>query len=219
MSSHIAIAIDGPAASGKSTLAHQLSERLGLTMVNSGEMYRIVTWKVLKLGIDPADSAAVVAALDSMDLECGVEGRVSTISVDGVRPGAELRSEAVNGAVSTVSAVPEVRRRLVDLQRRYLDFTDVVMEGRDIGSVVFPETPFKIYIDADADVRARRRVDMGEVDAVLDRDRKDSSRKTAPLKIADGAAVLDTSEHDIESMAQAAVELLERQGLDPESRP
>ncbi len=214
MKPHIAIAIDGPAASGKSTLARQLSERLGLTMVNSGEMYRAVTWKVLQLGIDPTDTAAVVEALDAMDLDCGVEGRMSTIAVDGVRPGPELRTEAVNRAVSTVSAVPEVRRRLVDLQRDYLAFTDVVMEGRDIGSVVFPDTPYKIYIDADAGVRARRRVEMGEVDAVHDRDREDSSRKTAPLRIADGAAVLDTSEHTIESGVEAAIDLLRQQGLD-----
>lgn len=216
MKSHIAIAIDGPAASGKSTLARELSERLGLTMVNSGEMYRAVTWKVLQLGIDPSDAPSVVDALGRMRLECGIEDRVSTIAVDGVRPAGELRSEEVNRAVSTVSAIPEVRRRLVELQRRYLEFTDVVMEGRDIGTVVFPDTPYKIYIDADADVRAGRRVAMGEIDAVHDRDREDSSRKTAPLKVADGATILDTSAHTIESGVQAAIELLRGQGLEPE---
>lgn len=101
----------------------------------------------------------------------------------------------------------------------YLRFTDVVMEGRDIGTVVFPDTPFKIYIDADADVRANRRVEMGEVDAVHDRDREDSSRKTAPLKIAEGAAILDTSKHTIESGVDAAVSLLEGQGLELRKQP
>lgn len=216
MKQHIAIAIDGPAASGKSTLARELSERLGLTMVNSGEMYRAVTWKILQLGIDPADTGAVVEALDRMKLDCGVEGRASTISVDGVNPGSELRGEAVNHAVSAVAAVPEVRSRLVALQRGFLEFTDVVMEGRDIGTVVFPDTPFKIYMDADADVRVSRRVEMGEVDSVHDRDRQDSSRRTAPLKIAEGAAVLDTSMHSIESGVEAALDLLREQGLNIE---
>ena len=218
MKPHIAIAIDGPAASGKSTLAGCLSERLGLTMVNSGEMYRAVTLRLIQLGVDLSDPAAVVEALDAMALDCGVEGRSSTITVDGIRPGAELRSEAVNRSVSSVSAVPEVRRRLVELQRQYLDFTDVVMEGRDIGSVVFPDTPFKIYIDADADVRAKRRTDVGEVDSVLERDREDSSRKTAPLKVPEGAARLDTSKHTIESGMLAAIEILRSQGLDAEER-
>lgn len=212
-SKHVAIAIDGPAASGKSTLAKELSSRLGLIMVNSGAMYRAVTWKVLERGIDPEDSAAVVEELGRMDLECGVDGLASTIRVDGVDPGDALRSEAVNRRVSTVAAIPEVRERLVALQRDYLRIGHVVMEGRDIGSVVFPDTPFKIYMDADASVRARRRVDMGEVDAVEERDREDSSRKTAPLTVAEGAAVLDTSGHTIESGVAAAIELLEGQGL------
>lgn len=218
MKPHIAIAIDGPAASGKSTLARELAGRLGLTMVNSGEMYRAVTWKVLQLGIDPDDAAAVVGALDRMRLDCGVAGRASTIEVDGVRPGAELRSEAVNRAVSAVAAVPEVRRRLVELQRDYLEFTDVVMEGRDIGTVVFPDTPYKLYIDADAEVRAQRRVEVGEIDAVHERDREDSSRQTAPLRVADGAAVLDTSEHTVETGVRAALEILRAQGLELEER-
>ena len=218
MTDHIAIAIDGPAASGKSTLARELSERLGLTMVNSGEMYRAVTWKVLQLGIDPSDTEAVVAALGRMRLDCGIDGRFSTITVDGEHPGGELRSEAVNGAVSAVSAIPEVRRKLVGLQRAYLKTTDVVMEGRDIGTVVFPETPYKIYLDADAEVRAGRRVAMGEVDSVVDRDRKDSSRRTAPLRIAAGSAVLDTSLHSIETGVEAAIRILREQGLELEDR-
>src|SRR5690606_26865118 len=138
---HRAIAIDGPAASGKSTLARILSRRLGLIMVNSGAMYRAVTWKILQLGIDPTDRQAVVGALREMDLRCGIDGLDSTVRIDGIDPGDELRGEAVNAAVSAVSAVPEVRECLVSLQRDYLKLGDVVMEGRDIGTVVFPETP------------------------------------------------------------------------------
>jgi cytidylate kinase len=210
---HRAIAIDGPAASGKSTLARILSQRLGLIMVNSGSMYRAVTWKVLQQGIDPNDREAVVQALREMEIECGVDNLASTVKVDGIDPGDELRSEEVNSHVSAVSAIPEVRECLVSLQRDYLKLGDVVMEGRDIGSVVFPETPYKIYMDADPNVRASRREEVGEVDSVMDRDRADSRRETAPLKIAEGAAILDTSGHTIETGVAAALEILHGQGF------
>jgi cytidylate kinase len=194
MSKRRAIAIDGTAGSGKSTLARELARRLGLIMVNSGEMYRAVTWEVLSLGIDPADTARVVEALRTMDLECGVADGQSTIRVGGRNPGADLRSDAVNANVSAVSAVPEVRERLVELQRSFLDLGDVVMEGRDIGTVVFPDTPYKIYIDASERVRNARREADGERDSVAGRDAADSKRSTAPLRVADGATVLDTSD-------------------------
>jgi cytidylate kinase len=210
---HRAIAIDGPAASGKSTLARILSQRLGLIMVNSGSMYRAVTWKVLQQGIDPNDREAVVQALREMEIVCGVDNLASTVKVDGIDPGDELRSEEVNSHVSVVSAIPEVRECLVSLQRDYLKLGDVVMEGRDIGSVVFPETPYKIYMDADPNVRASRREEVGEVDSVMDRDRADSRRETAPLKIAEGAAILDTSGHTIETGVAAALEILRGQGF------
>lgn len=208
-----AIAIDGPAASGKSTLARKLAERLGLVMVNSGAMYRAITWKALQENIDPADSAAVISLLGRIDIQCGEIGMQSTCTVDGVDPGDALRGEAINANVSAISAIPEVRDRLVKLQRDYLDHTSVIMEGRDIGSVVFPDTPFKIYIDADEDVRAARRTDVGEVDSVAKRDAADSARTTAPLIIAEGAVVLDTSHHSIESGVEAAIEILKQQGL------
>lgn len=208
-----AIAIDGPAASGKSTLARELAKRLGLVMVNSGAMYRAITWKALQENIDPNDSAAVISLLDRIDIHCGEIGMRSTCTIDGVDPGDELRSEAINANVSVVSAIPEVRDRLVKLQRNYLDHTSVIMEGRDIGSVVFPDTPFKIYVDADEEVRAARRTDDGEIDSVAKRDAADSGRTTAPLIVADGAVVLDTSHHSIESGLAAAIEILKQQGL------
>ena len=208
-----AIAIDGPAASGKSTLAREIAKRLGLVMINSGAMYRAVTWKVLQENIDPADNAAVIALLDRIDIHCGEIGMTSTCTIDGVDPGDELRSEAINTNVSAISAIPEVRDLLVKLQRNYLDHTNIIMEGRDIGSVVFPDTPFKIYIDAHEDVRANRRSDAGEVDSIAERDAADSERVTAPLIIADGAVVLDTSHHSIESAVDAAIEILKQQGL------
>lgn len=208
-----AIAIDGPAASGKSTMARTLAKQLGLVMVNSGAMYRAVTWKILEDKIDPKDSEAVVDLLGRIEIVCGHDGTFSTISIDGVDPERFLREPQINENVSVVSAIPEVRDKLVGLQRDYLKHTHVVMEGRDIGSVVFPDTPFKIYIDADPSVRNKRRTGDGEVDSVEKRDAADSSRKTAPLKIAEGAAVLDTSELSIEGAIDAALEILRKQGF------
>lgn len=208
-----AIAIDGPAASGKSTLAHELAKRLGLVMVNSGAMYRAVTWKVLQENIDPNDAPAVIEMLDRIQIHCGENGVTSTFTIDGVDPGEALRSEEINSNVSAISAIPEVRHRLVKLQRDYLAHTSIIMEGRDIGSVVFPDTPFKIYIDADEAVRAARRSDVGEVDSVAKRDAADSERVSSPLKVADGATVLDTSRHTIQSVVEAAIEILKQQGL------
>ncbi len=208
-----AIAIDGPAASGKSTLARKLAERLGLLMVNSGAMYRAVTWKVLEAGVDPADSAAVLALLSSTDITTGVKDGLSTILINGVDPGDELRGEAVNANVSAISAIPEVRAELVSLQRRYLDHSSLVMEGRDIGSVVFPDTPYKIYVDAAEHLRAARRAHIGEVDSVAERDAADSGRDASPLTIAEGAVILDTSHHTIESGVEAAISILKQQGL------
>jgi CMP/dCMP kinase len=208
-----AIAMDGPAASGKSTLARKLAERLGLVMVNSGAMYRAVTWKALQEKIDPSDSTAVVAMLSRIQIHCGENGVTSTCSIDGIDPGDALRSQEINANVSAISAIPEVRNLLVALQRSYLDHTSIIMEGRDIGSVVFPDTPFKIYIDADETVRAARRTDAGEVDSIAKRDAADSERVTAPLIIADGAVVLDTSYLSIDEAVGAALEILRQQGL------
>ncbi len=208
-----AIAIDGPAASGKSTLARALAERLGIVMVNSGAMYRAVTWKILSENIDPRDTAAVTAKIAEMDIECGHDGTFSTVRIDGEDPSPFLRDAEINANVSTVSAIPQVREKLVSLQRDYLKHTHVVMEGRDIGSIVFPDTPFKIYIDADPSVRNGRRSGEGEVDAVEERDAADSSRKTAPLIVAEGAARLDTSALTVEGVVEAAISILRKQGF------
>lgn len=213
-----AIAIDGPAASGKSTLARELARKLGLVMVNSGAMYRAVTWKALQENLDPADDDAIVAMMDRIRIHCGETGMTSTITIDGVDPVAELRGEAINANVSAISAIPEVRRRLVGMQRNYLDHTSIIMEGRDIGSVVFPDTPFKIYVDADESVRAARRHHVGEVDSVAKRDAADSERTHAPLMIADGAVILDTSHLTIEGGVEAAIAILKQQGL-PDRAP
>lgn len=210
--SHRAVAIDGPAASGKSTVAKRLAASLGMVMVNSGAMYRAVTWQILQDGVDPSNALAVISALQKMDITCGEEDSFSTIAINERELSHELRSEQVNNSVSKVAAIPEVRARLVQLQRDYLERSDVVMEGRDIGSVVFPNTPFKIYIDASEEVRRARRAADGEADAVTARDKQDSQRKTAPLKIADGATVIDSSDMGIDEVVKRAKEVLAELG-------
>ncbi len=209
---HDAIAIDGPAASGKSTVARELATRLGLVMVNSGDMYRAVTLAVVRRGMDPEDRASIEKLLAGLDVRCTVEADRSVILLEGVEPGEALRSDEVNAAVSQVSAVPGVRELLVARQRALLEVGDLVMEGRDIGSVVFPDTPYKIYIGASEEVRRRRREAEGQVDEVASRDRRDSARKTSPLVIPEGAAVIDSSEMDIEEVVQAALEVLRERG-------
>ena len=209
---HRAVAIDGPAASGKSTVAKRLASTLGLIMVNSGAMYRAVTWKILQDGIDASDPAAVIASLGQMDIECGMEEGLSTIAINGQILASELRAPEVNDNVSKVASVPEVRERLVAMQRNYLENCDVVMEGRDIGSVVFPETPFKLYIDASEEVRAARRSKDGEADAVAKRDAQDSQRKASPLRISDGSIVIDSSDLTIDGTVSAAHQALIKLG-------
>ena len=197
-----AIAIDGPAASGKSTVAKILARTLGLTMVNSGEMYRAVTLSVLQRGANPSSADEVLGILKELELACIVEDGASRILISGVHPGEALRSETVNASVSAVSAIPEVRRKLVGLQRSLLNQSDLVMEGRDIGSVVFPETPYKIYIEASEAVRNKRRADEGLSDAVSERDRLDRTRKTAPLVVPDGAVLIDSSQMTINEVVE-----------------
>jgi cytidylate kinase len=209
---HRAVAIDGPAASGKSTVASRLAESLGLVMVNSGAMYRAVTWQVLQEGVDPKDSAAVLEAMSRMEIDCGVENGLSTISINGRLLTTEIRCAEVNDHVSKVASIPELRERLVAMQRDYLDENDVVMEGRDIGSVVFPDTPFKLYISASEAVRAARRAKDGEADAVARRDAEDSQRKASPLKVSDGSIVIDSSDLTIEGTVEAAREALIKLG-------
>ena len=192
------LAIDGPAASGKSSVARALARLLGFVYVNTGAMYRAVTWLVVGEGIDPANAAAVERLLAGADLRFGVvnDGDFwqSTIAVNGTDPAPHLSEPAIAANVSKVAAIPKVRELLVARQREYALEHSVVMEGRDIGTVVFPETPLKFYIDASPEVRARRRALEGHQDDLAARDRIDSSRATSPLAIANDAVVIDSSD-------------------------
>ncbi len=175
-------------------------------------MYRAVTLEVVRQGLDPGDRASIVALLADLDLRCVVKDGHSVVLLSGVHPGEALRSDEVNATVSQVSAVPEVRELLVARQRDLLENGDLVMEGRDIGSVVFPDTPYKIYIEASPEVRRQRRVAEGQADEVTARDQRDSARKTSPLVVPDGAEVIDTSEMGIEEVVEASLEVLRVRG-------
>src|SRR5215213_257889 len=142
------IAIDGPAASGKSSVARELARRLGYIYVNSGAMYRAITWHVLHCGLRPDDRAGIEELVRRAHLQTGLRNDESCMSIDGSDATSHLRDERVNQGVSLVSSIPLVREILVEKMRAYAVDHDVVMEGRDIGSVVFPTTPFKFYIDA-----------------------------------------------------------------------
>jgi cytidylate kinase len=207
------IAIDGPAASGKSSVSRVLAEKLGAIFVNSGAMYRAVTWAALEAGVNTSDGPAVAAWVAQLHISAGEADGQSTISIDGRDAGPHLREPRINAAVSAISAVPEVRKILVDKLRSYALLGNVVMEGRDIGSVVFPDTPHKFYVDASEEVRAKRRNDQGETDSIAKRDALDSTRKTAPLKVSEDAVVIDSSDMTLAQVVAAIEPHLRTQGL------
>lgn len=205
------IAIDGPAASGKSTVARRIAGKLGVVFVSTGAMYRAFTWWVLENGTDPNDTGAVVTLLRNTRFECGEEDSIGTIAIEGRQlTSAELSGEAVNANVSVIAAIPEVRSRLVEEQRAYARENGVVMEGRDIGSVVFPDTPNKFYIDASPEVREQRRRAEGIQDSIAARDRIDSSRKASPLLVPDDATVVDSSDLTIEEVVERVIASIQR---------
>ena len=207
------VAIDGPAASGKSSVARELARQIGFDYVNSGAMYRAVTWHVLERGIAPEDSSGIVRLLEESRLDCDLVEGNSRISIDGFDPSEHLRDDRVNEEVSRISSIPRVREILVAKMRCYAHDHDVVMEGRDIGSVVFPETPYKFYIDASPDVRLRRRIAQGQRDQIAARDRADSSRRASPLIIAEDAHVIDSSNLTIEGVVGEIIGRLKIKGL------
>lgn len=210
------IAIDGPAASGKSSVATRLARRLGFAHVNSGAMYRAVTWEILRQQIDPSHLESIEAAVHRMSVDSGfTEAGESFIRINSEMPDLELQTLEVNQNVSPVAAVPAVRT-LVNTQLRTLaEKRPIVSEGRDIGSVVFPDTPHKFYLDASPEVRRQRRAAQGLHDSIEKRDKLDSSRANAPLKIASGAHVIDTSHLTLEGVVDKVAEILSKSGIRP----
>ncbi len=200
-----AIAIDGPAASGKSTVAKLIAKELGYTFINTGAMYRAVAWYCLQQGVAPSDAEAVKALLPTIPLSFGKEDSHSVVLCNGRVLTTELTEAATNDNVSIVAAIPEVRALLVQKQREYNETEAVVMEGRDIGTVVFPHTPFKYFVTASEEVRAARRAKEGITDSIAERDRKDSQRAVAPLTQAADAKLVDTSDMNIDQVVQLIV--------------
>jgi len=202
----VVVAIDGPAGTGKSSVSRGLARELGSRYLDTGAMYRIVTLAVLRAGIDPADAEAVASTAAVAELSVGYDPEEDRCYLAGEDVSSEIRGDAVTRAVSAVSSVPAVRTRLVELQRQLAEGSgSVVVEGRDIGTVVLPDAPVKIFLTASAETRARRRNDQNvaaglpdDYDGVLAdvrrRDHLDSTRAVSPLRAASDAVVVDTSD-------------------------
>lgn len=211
------IAVDGPSGSGKSTVSRRLASLLGARYLDTGAMYRAVTWAVLRSGVEPQDADAVVKVASEIELAIGVDPETPHVSVDGVPVDAEIRGPEVTARVSAVAALPAVRRLLVTMQRSLIAAAGrVVVEGRDIGAVVAPDADLKVYLTASADQRAQRRsreyaTDVRATAADLDRrDRLDSTRAASPLQQAPDAVVLDTTELGIDEVVARLRDLLEQ---------
>ncbi len=209
--SSVVIAIDGPAGTGKSSVSRGLAQALGARYVDTGAMYRIVTLAMLRAGVDLRDSEAIAVAAE-VPLSVGFDPQVEQTYLDGEDVSVQIRSDEVTRAVSAVAAVPAVRARLVQLQRESAEGADsVVVEGRDIGTVVLPGADVKIFLTASAETRARRRNDQNVAAGLADdyetvlsdvrrRDHLDSTRAVSPLRPAEDALIVDTSD-----MTQAEV--------------
>jgi cytidylate kinase len=217
----IVVAVDGTSGSGKSSTSRGVADRLGLRYLDTGAMYRAMTWWMLRHGVDVHDPAAVAARCDEPRIESGLDPLGPTITVDGEDVATAIRQPDVNAAVSPVSAVPEVRARMVAMQRAAIEEATydagIVVEGRDIGSVVWPEALVKVYLSADASARATRRAaeeggsDVSATEESLRaRDEIDSGRAVSPLVVAEGAVHIDTTAYSLEDVIAQVVALVAR---------
>ena len=216
----VVVAIDGPSGSGKSSTSRGVATRLGLRYLDTGAMYRAITWWMLRYEVPVDDATAVAARCCEPTIASGTDPASPTITVDGVDVAAAIRTPEVTGAVSQVSAVPQVRARLLDLQREVIAASlggpGIVVEGRDIGSTVAPDADVKVYLTADAAARAQRRAaEEGGSDlaatqsSLLARDQIDSTRTTSPLTMADGAVHLDTTPYTLDEVVDLIVGMVE----------
>ncbi|EKB57168.1 (d)CMP kinase [Falseniella ignava] len=219
----IQIAIDGPASSGKSTIAKQIARQLNIAYVDSGAIYRTITYALLENNIQPNDSEAIKEQLQQFDIELMADQDYFEVRLNQQPIGLEIRSEQVTAAVSEVSAYPFVREyvnhKLQQLSRNY----SVIMDGRDIGTVVLPEAEVKIFLTASAEVRAQRRYEENKqrnqltqsyediLQAIIERDRYDSNRKIAPLRKAEDAIEVDTSNLTVEEVVNKVISMIQPQ--------
>jgi cytidylate kinase len=216
------VALDGPSGTGKSTVAKALAVELGLRYLNTGAMYRAVAWAVLRAAIDPADAARVGGLAGRMRIDISTDPHDQRVAVDGEPVEEEIRSSVVTVAVSPVSATPEVRRLLVAQQRELIGAGGIVVEGRDIGTVVAPDAPLKVYLTASHDTRAERRArqdgaapeQVGATsEALRRRDAYDSGRTVAPLRPADDAVHVDTTMLTIYDVVKRLVDIARDRGI------
>ncbi len=217
------IAIDGPAASGKSTTAQLVAERLGYAYLDTGAMYRALTLKALRQGVNGEDEERLCQLASSLQLSFSLKDSRLKVIMDDEEVSQKIRSSQVSRMVSLVSRHPKVRRIMVDRQRRFGEKGRVVVEGRDIGTVVFPQADLKVYLDATPEERAKRRMEelrMGggnssleeQLAAIVDRDRLDSQREDSPLRKAEDAVLIDTTHLSIEEEGKAVLDLIKRRG-------
>lgn len=219
---HITIAIDGPAGAGKSTIAKRLAVKMGCIYVDTGALYRTIAYSLLKSGKDYNDTEAVVKHLDTIRVDIAYKGDTQIVLLNGDDVSAFIRTPEVSNVASVTSAIPEVRAYLLGLQRRLAEENSVVMDGRDIATVVLPNARVKIFLTASPEERARRRflelkekgieADYDEVlSDIKERDYRDSHRETAPLKCADDAVLVDTTDKDLEQAVIAMEEAVKQQ--------
>ncbi len=206
------VALDGPAGTGKSTVARELARRLGARYLDTGAMYRAATWAVLRAGVDPADAGGVTDVVRRSRIRIGDSPEdPAVVTVDGIDVGPQIRDAEVTGAVSAVSAVPTVRTILIAQQRAVIGAGGIVVEGRDIGAVVAPDADVKAYLTATADVRAGRRGrEQGSSgrDAAAAIDRRDSrDSQINPFRPAPGAVEIDTTELSVADVVERLVAL------------
>ncbi len=214
------IAIDGPSGAGKSSVSHLVGERLGFLHVDSGALYRIMTWQCLEAGIDTTSPDAVAAFAETVSVECRPENGAIVYYVKGEVPGNRIRTPEINAHASQVATVKAVRDRITSLLRGLVAYGNLVVEGRDITTAVFPDSPARFYLTASAEARARRRqkeeVEKGIANenteavkaSLLARDAIDSTRKYAPLRKADGVVEIDSSDLTLEQVVEAVLAAL-----------
>lgn len=212
----LVVALDGPSGSGKSSTARGVADRLSLAFLDTGAMYRAMTWALIQRGIDINDPEAVAAAAGGVHIVSGTNPLAPGIEADGVDVSGPIRSDEITAAVSAVAAVPRVRELMVEQQRAIIAASrGIVVEGRDIGSAVAPKAVVKIFLVADSEARATRRAaenECGDAAAMLDalaaRDHKDSTRAISPLKKADGAIVIDSTFLTLDDVIDQVVALV-----------
>jgi cytidylate kinase len=213
----VVVAMDGPSGSGKSSTARGVATRLGLRYLDTGAMFRAVTWWMLEHGVDTEDAEAVASQADRPVLVSGTDAQAPTITVDGTDVAGPIRGPQVTAAVSAVSSVPRIRQRLLVEQRDIIGDGGIVVEGRDIGTVVAPDAEVKVYLTADPDARAVRRAaehSGSDVDAtrqdLIRRDTIDSGRQAAPLTMAEDAHHIDTTPYSLEEVVEQVVALVHK---------